>query len=238
MAAIKQNLTITLCGSARFEALFKAWNEALTICGHTVFTLTAFPSEKGRKAWYSESVKQEMDAAHFRKIALSDGILVINRFGYIGESTMREIDHARSLGKDVYFIESWGKGEGVSAVSGVVLRELCESFDLGRACKSPIDTSKDTQGNLCPFWDGLIALSGDKRDAASRLVREAGLRPGGVPSTPLSHDVVNQLASVWEEEGTRLKRRLDDGTYQTYMQFSMPRLEHFVQAAIAASRSA
>lgn len=169
----ESNLVITLCGSARFEALFKGWNEALTICGHTVFTLTAFPGDKGSKEWYSVAVKREMDEAHLRKIAASDAIFVINRFGYIGKSTQAEIEHARRLGKPVYFAESWGQGLGICDMHQERIRALCEAFGLGRFTFSPIDTTTRTPGNRNPL--GGVLLSHPLRAQALSVVERAEL---------------------------------------------------------------
>ena len=70
---------VTLCGSARFEELYHYWNERLTLAGYTVFSLAVFPSQKpAGKSWYTEEQKQELDAAHMRKIAASDAVFVID----------------------------------------------------------------------------------------------------------------------------------------------------------------
>lgn len=52
-----------------------------------------------------ETVKQMLDQLHFRKIDISDGIHVVNKGGYVGESTAREIDYAIKLGKAVTYME-------------------------------------------------------------------------------------------------------------------------------------
>ena len=46
------------------------------------------------------------DEMHFRKIDLSDSIFVINKGGYIGESTSNEIRYALSQGKGVKYLEN------------------------------------------------------------------------------------------------------------------------------------
>ena len=52
-----KSLTITLCGSARFEAEFHKWNKALTLSGHTVFSLGCFPSIEGTSLlWCSQDI--------------------------------------------------------------------------------------------------------------------------------------------------------------------------------------
>lgn len=45
--------------------------------------------------------KTALDQLHFRKIDLADAIFVVNVGGYIGSSTKREIEYARSRGKAV-----------------------------------------------------------------------------------------------------------------------------------------
>lgn len=94
------HMTITLCGSARFEEAFKNANVRLTLAGHTVYSLAAYPSDMGGlKDWYSEEQKAELDRAHLRKIDNSEAIYVIAPGGYVGESTAREIAYAKKTGK-------------------------------------------------------------------------------------------------------------------------------------------
>lgn len=97
-------MIITLCGSLRFEEDFRKWDERLTLAGHTVFTVSVYPSYKGEKNWYDEATKAKLDAAHKRKIDISDMILVLNRDGYIGDSTASEIQHARNAGKKIKYL--------------------------------------------------------------------------------------------------------------------------------------
>jgi hypothetical protein len=46
-----------------------------------------------------------LDEIHKRKIDLSDAIFVINKNGYIGNSTMSEIEYAKSKNKWVLYLE-------------------------------------------------------------------------------------------------------------------------------------
>lgn len=115
-------MIITLCGSARFEDIFKALDEQLTLDGHTVFTLSVYPSTKGgNKDWYTSEIKVKLDAAHLRKIDASDAIVVITGRGlitpeqrYIGESTTREIGYAARTGKRIYFTDQMCHYNGCS----------------------------------------------------------------------------------------------------------------------------
>jgi len=98
-------MIITLCGSARFEHLFRHWDEVLTLRGHVVFNLAVYPRDKEyRKDWYSPETKRLLDQSHMQKILHSDAILVLNEDGYIGESTKNEITWAQRLGKPIYYL--------------------------------------------------------------------------------------------------------------------------------------
>jgi hypothetical protein len=166
---------ITLCGSARFERLFKAWNEALTMAGHTVFSLTAYPSDKaGVKQWYTEEQKTALDAAHFRKIEASDAIFVLNLHAYIGESTLREIEYARKLGKAVYFLESWGKGHGIGGSHTDGAQRAAEADELALPTASPIDTTTRS-GSKDPWASRLLGPAGPLRSAIVDLTKSAAL---------------------------------------------------------------
>ncbi len=50
----------------------------------------------------AEELKR-LEAAHYRKIDLSDGIYVVNIGGYIGESVRKEISYAEKSGKEVIY---------------------------------------------------------------------------------------------------------------------------------------
>lgn len=46
---------------------------------------------------------KKLKEAHFKKIELSDAILVVNVNNYIGNSTNLEINYARKLGKEIIY---------------------------------------------------------------------------------------------------------------------------------------
>jgi len=98
-------MILTLCGSAKFEPWFHAWNKALTLSGHVVMSLGAFPSIEGEKNWYSDEQKLTLDMVHLSKIEESDGIVILNCFKYIGESTSREVEFAKVRDKRLYALE-------------------------------------------------------------------------------------------------------------------------------------
>lgn len=101
---------ITLCGSTRFteEMLVKQWE--LTKQGNVVLSWCALPASyfQGEDKIHigdQEGVKEIVDEVHFRKIDLSDEVLVINIGGYIGESTRNEINYATKQGKLIKYLE-------------------------------------------------------------------------------------------------------------------------------------
>ena len=55
----------------------------------------------------SEEQLRKLKVEHFKRIELSDAILVINVNNYIGNSTSLEIQYAKELGKEIiYYTDS------------------------------------------------------------------------------------------------------------------------------------
>lgn len=97
-------MILTLCGSARFEDYWHEANKQLGLAGHICFSLMTFPSaEAGQKSWYTEDQKWTLDLAHFAKIEESDGVVMLNIDGYLGESSLRELKWARMRHKLVFW---------------------------------------------------------------------------------------------------------------------------------------
>lgn len=173
-------MIVTLCGSARFEDHFKTWNEALTMAGHTVFSLTRYASEKGKKEWYSEAEKLALDAAHKRKINASEAVLVLNVFGYMGPSTLGEMEHARSRRKQLYALESWGKGNGIGGSHFDHVQAACRRL-VPEYQGSPIDTT--TRSGYRMVWDLFDGLSYAERGPLVEMVKACDERAHGVAGT-------------------------------------------------------
>ncbi len=96
---------ITLCGSTRFKEDFLEVQKKLTLAGSIVISVGCFGHSGDAEAMTDET-KQMLDDMHKRKIDLADEIYVINRNGYIGDSTKSEIEYAISHGKPVRYMES------------------------------------------------------------------------------------------------------------------------------------
>lgn len=53
----------------------------------------------------SETELQNIKKAHYKKIDISDAIFVVNVGGYIGKSVAEEIEYAKSLNKEIIYLE-------------------------------------------------------------------------------------------------------------------------------------
>ena len=90
---------VCLCGSMRFADELRTVNGELTLAG----VIVVAPGETGGAV--TDEQKAALDAVHLHKIDLADRVLVVNPGGYVGESTSREIAHARATGKPVSFTD-------------------------------------------------------------------------------------------------------------------------------------
>lgn len=88
---------IVLCGSTRFKRAFDEWNARLTLEGNIVYSVALVSTGDAM----SPEKKIVLDLVHQMKIAFSDEVFVIDIDGYVGESTAREIETARVLGKTI-----------------------------------------------------------------------------------------------------------------------------------------
>lgn len=159
-------MKISLCGSLRFEESFHTWNEVLSLSGHIVYGCAVYPSRyKGLKEWYTPNEKATLDMVHLGKIANSDAIFVLNEFGYIGESTLREIRFAEMNGKGIYCLESWGKGNGIGAHHTTSVRAAAGSHGV-LGTSSPIDTSCYSNK-----WQLLNGVDEDTRKHLMRTIK-------------------------------------------------------------------
>ena len=172
-------MILTLCGSARFEAYFRLWNEALGLAGHPTFGLCAWPSHKPEREWYTPAQKTMLDGVHFAKIAASDAILVLNPFAYVGESTLREIAEARRLGKRVFTLESWGVGCGITNHHYQSVRDAALRFGVPQGFVSPFRAVHEP--GCCSFPMDLFGPGGPDRSALVDMIQTRTAAITGVP---------------------------------------------------------
>ena len=93
---------ITLCGSTKFKTEFEQKNKELTLAGNIVISVGLFGHSGDVITAYQ---KLMLDDLHKRKIDMADAIYVINKGGYIGSSTLGEIQYAKQAGKEILFME-------------------------------------------------------------------------------------------------------------------------------------
>lgn len=111
---MKKPKIICICGSTRFADLhavmkweFEKTGEAICLM---INCLPAWYVEQkgweGHDHFCEQSGKKEiLDELHLRKIDIVDEVFIINKDGYIGESTRNEIEYAKKLGKPVFYLE-------------------------------------------------------------------------------------------------------------------------------------
>lgn len=91
---------ITLCGSLRYKNEMMVIAEKMALKGNCILT-PVYPVLENYERTDEQLIK--LKESHFKKIELSDAILVVNVNNYIGNSTNLEIEHARKLGKEIIY---------------------------------------------------------------------------------------------------------------------------------------
>lgn len=100
---------ITLCGSTRFKEAFIETQKRLTLEGNIVISVGFFSQiddvwESMNETEIADKISM-LNEMHRQKIDMADEIFIINVGGYIGESTLSEIEYAKSIGKKVRYLE-------------------------------------------------------------------------------------------------------------------------------------
>lgn len=91
---------ITLCGSLKFQKEMMIVAEKMALEGNCILTPVYPILEKKEK---TEEQMAKLKEAHFKRIEISDAILVVNVNNYIGKSTNLEIEYAKTLGKEILY---------------------------------------------------------------------------------------------------------------------------------------
>jgi len=99
---------ICLCGSTRYTETMAVVAWEIEKRGDIALGWHLLPrwyTTSGDHIAESEGVAEILDQVHLEKIRIADEVLIINREGYIGEQTQREVEFAESLGKPVRYLE-------------------------------------------------------------------------------------------------------------------------------------
>jgi hypothetical protein len=94
---------VCLCGSTRFKEAFEEANKHETLKGNIVLSV----------GWYGhcedtpvpEEQKESLDELHLDKIRMADEIIFLNVGGYLGDSSLNELDFACKQHKKIRFLE-------------------------------------------------------------------------------------------------------------------------------------
>ncbi len=96
------NKIVTICGSFKFKEEMLRLSTELEIKNNYIVLQPVYGIEG---ATYTKEEIEIMGKLHFKRIELSDAIYVVNVNGYIGESTKKEIEYAKSLNKEILSLE-------------------------------------------------------------------------------------------------------------------------------------
>lgn len=94
---------ITVCGSLKFKEQIISEALNLELKGNVVIT-PIFPIDDDKDSFTKEELSI-LGQMHKEKIKLSDAIFVVNVNNYIGSSTKSEIEYAKSLDKEIIYLE-------------------------------------------------------------------------------------------------------------------------------------
>lgn len=90
----------TLCGSLKFQKEMMIIAEKMALEGNCILT-PVYPIIENCER--TDEQLKKLKKEHFKRIELSDAILVINKNNYIGDSTKLEIEYAKKLGKEIMY---------------------------------------------------------------------------------------------------------------------------------------
>lgn len=99
MDDIERPKVVCLCGSLRFDGLFRSERRRLTSLGVTVLGPEAISEE------LTPSRREALGELHLRRIDLADEVRMVSEGGYVGSATRREIEYAREKSKVISSIE-------------------------------------------------------------------------------------------------------------------------------------
>ena len=96
---------VCLCGSTRFMEMFFDAGWVYTLKSHIVLSVGVCKTSKDHAGEaLSQDVADMLDKLHLRKIDLSDFVHVLDVDDYIGNSTRKEIEYAKKIGKPIKYL--------------------------------------------------------------------------------------------------------------------------------------
>lgn len=102
--AMKNPIKVCHCGStSKAMKYFEEYRLKDTLEGMIVLTIGASKNDQELGISIEQSI--DLDILHLWKIEEADLVRIFNPDGYMGESTRRELEYARRLGKEIWFLE-------------------------------------------------------------------------------------------------------------------------------------
>ena len=98
---MKRNKLIVLVGSLKFWNKIQEMHEKLELDGYAVIVITPHVMQRD----YTKEEEDLLDELQMSKIERADAIFVVNVGGYIGYSTSKEIQFAKSKNKEIIYLE-------------------------------------------------------------------------------------------------------------------------------------
>lgn len=91
---------VTICGSMKFKDKMMEVARDLEIKNKYVVIQCVYSNDR-----FNEEEQVLLADLHYKKIDISDVIYVVNVDGYIGTSTKKEIEYAKSLNKKIIYMK-------------------------------------------------------------------------------------------------------------------------------------
>ena len=99
---MKKDKLIVLVGSLKFWDKIQEMYEKLELEGYAVIGITPHVMKRD----YTKEEEDLLDELQLSKIEKADAIFVVNVNGYIGYSTSKEIEFAKSKNKEIIYLEN------------------------------------------------------------------------------------------------------------------------------------
>lgn len=96
------HINVCLIGSTKFEEIFRKLEYDLSVKGNIVLSPLVY-NQSGERPGCGKEEKKILDLVQKEKIRQSDIVLVVDKDGYIGESTRKQIEYAELLKKRILY---------------------------------------------------------------------------------------------------------------------------------------
>jgi len=128
----------TLCGSTKFKKEFDLVARYLTLSGYIVINISPFYVEDDGLLPLDENVQHMFQEMHLQRIDMADVVVIVDPNGYVGDSTRKEIECAKTIGKPVEYAS-----EHILQQSEKIFQKKQEQKKQEEDCKKDIPLPND-----------------------------------------------------------------------------------------------